>query len=374
MPADQTNTIPVKENPSGSGTITITQPKQKWEIKMAWSEYRNGKWTQKQVSKDAMYDNTYNDINQFTFIPYIDSSVPQASTVNIQVKINVISPLDSTKNTFKFTNNEITVDQESDVTEKSLEGFRINLEFNFQYDVAEIYSFQIPNSDAGFFDMNTNYNEDSKKINLEVLRNTVSNYFFHPRTHQLLCNLETGNLIDFFECIPNDPKDPISTKYVGHLKDIEMQHELFGGYGNSSNGGILYNELAAPYSIYNWELFFHAPMMLAGSLCNAQNFELAMQWYEYVLNPKASGPDSTRFWRFWPFQNTNASDSIENFFYSLQPNASSSQISTWRNSPFNPHAIARLRPSAYMKWTVMKYLDNLISWGDYLFTQHTISI
>ena len=26
-----------------------------WEIKMAWSEYRNAKWTQKQVSADAIY-------------------------------------------------------------------------------------------------------------------------------------------------------------------------------------------------------------------------------------------------------------------------------------------------------------------------------
>lgn len=27
-----------------------------WEIKMAWSEYRNGKWTQKQISKDTIAD------------------------------------------------------------------------------------------------------------------------------------------------------------------------------------------------------------------------------------------------------------------------------------------------------------------------------
>ncbi len=32
-----------------------TKPTEYWEIKLAWSEYRNGKWTQKQVSKDAIY-------------------------------------------------------------------------------------------------------------------------------------------------------------------------------------------------------------------------------------------------------------------------------------------------------------------------------
>ncbi|MEI6900933.1 MAG: hypothetical protein WCL00_13735, partial [Bacteroidota bacterium] len=40
--------------------------------------------------------------------------------------------------------------------------------------------------------------------------------------------------------------------------------------------------------------------------------------------------------------------------------------------PFRPHVIARMRISAYMKNTVMKYLDNLIAWGDNLFGRDTI--
>src|SRR5262249_28433007 len=35
-------------------------------------------------------------------------------------------------------------------------------------------------------------------------------------------------------------------------------------------------------------------------------------------------------------------------------------------------AIARLRPSAYQKSIVMKYIDNLLDWGDQLFTQFTM--
>ena len=41
------------------------------------------------------------------------------------------------------------------------------------------------------------------------------------------------------------------------------------------------------------------------------------------------------------------------------------------NDPFDPHAIASLRYSAYGKATVMKFLDNLIAWGDSLFSQYT---
>ena len=40
---------------SGDSTDS-SKPIEYWEIKMAWSEYRNGKWTQKQLSKDAISD------------------------------------------------------------------------------------------------------------------------------------------------------------------------------------------------------------------------------------------------------------------------------------------------------------------------------
>ena len=41
-------------------------------------------------------------------------------------------------------------------------------------------------------------------------------------------------------------------------------------------------------------------------------------------------------------------------------------------TPFDPFAVARSRPVAFQYYVVMKYLDNLIAWGDSLFTQMTI--
>src|SRR5258706_13703986 len=43
-----------------------------------------------------------------------------------------------------------------------------------------------------------------------------------------------------------------------------------------------------------------------------------------------------------------------------------------RNKPFMPHAVARTRQLAYMYFVVMRYLDNLMAWGDDLFRQDTI--
>ncbi len=41
-------------------------------------------------------------------------------------------------------------------------------------------------------------------------------------------------------------------------------------------------------------------------------------------------------------------------------------------NPFQPHRIARLRLGAYQKTVVMKYIDNLIAWGDQLFARDSV--
>src|SRR5207245_1788092 len=35
------------------------------------------------------------------------------------------------------------------------------------------------------------------------------------------------------------------------------------------------------YSIYNWESFFHAPLLIASRLSQNQRFEEAMNWFHY---------------------------------------------------------------------------------------------
>ena len=45
---------------------------------------------------------------------------------------------------------------------------------------------------------------------------------------------------------------------------------------------------------------------------------------------------------------------------------------TGARNPFDPHRIADYRTVAYQKTVVMKYLDNLIAWGDNLFRQDSM--
>jgi hypothetical protein len=230
--------------------------------------------------------------------------------------------------------------------------------------------------------------------------------------------------------------------------------------------------------IYYWEIFFHAPALIARALNDAQRFEDARTWYEYVFNP--TKPDG--YWRFLPFlaadvaalaensareiaeladevQAAGVADATAGLSDTLAPIlaglatlapafrqnrrltpdeeaildmfASStlptvlvgvadtiaarltprvreprrtalrralaaarelqertavvaglrrqydylgdreSLLEAYRNDPFDPHAIADLRPVAHRRAVVMAYIDNLLDWGDLLFRQYT---
>ncbi|HLQ25409.1 MAG TPA: IPT/TIG domain-containing protein [Acidiferrobacterales bacterium] len=224
------------------------------------------------------------------------------------------------------------------------------------------------------------------------------------------------------------------------------------------------------YAIYNWELFFHIPLLIATRLSQNQRFEEAQKWFHYIFNPTTNSMDPVpqRFWNFLPFYECSASDeinsSIEQLLLQLdtpvisavsptaglagasvtiaganfgvsqgtstvtfngtpapatswsdtqivvtvpsgaatgnvvvtvggtasngvafivgtgapvnpQPSECGldveSQVSQWTTNPFDPFLIARMRTIAFRKTVVMKYLDNLIAWGDYLFSQNT---
>lgn len=139
------------------------------------------------------------------------------------------------------------------------------------------------------------------------------------------------------------------------------------------------------YSSYNWELFFHAPLLVATTLSKNGKYAEARQWFHYIFNPlsteSASANPNSPFWQVLPFK-TASDQEIENYIAGLQPGYDvnptgpgnpdvDQQIDAWRADPYNAFKIARLRPITFMKYVVMAYLDNLINWGDDLFRTYT---
>ncbi|MBL1098335.1 neuraminidase-like domain-containing protein [Streptomyces coffeae] len=139
------------------------------------------------------------------------------------------------------------------------------------------------------------------------------------------------------------------------------------------------------YAPYNWELFFHVPMFIAGKLSANQRFEEALEWYHYIFDPTGIAsphPDprtpQQKYWVTKPFYETTTDGYREQKIeYITRVIAEGSakheaQVAEWRNHPFNPHLIARKRWVAYQKNVLIKYIQTLIAWGDQLFGQDTI--
>ncbi|MDH4244953.1 MAG: neuraminidase-like domain-containing protein [Nitrospira sp.] len=130
------------------------------------------------------------------------------------------------------------------------------------------------------------------------------------------------------------------------------------------------------YALYNWEIFFHAPLMIACKLSENQRFDEAMRWFHYIFDPTNTESPNVpqRYWITRPFfeQNSDAyrQQRIDNLLKNIDQHKD--ELIAWKNNPFKPHLIARYRPVAYQKTVVMKYIENLIAWADQLFKRDTI--
>ena len=216
--------------------------------------------------------------------------------------------------------------------------------------------------------------------------------FFHPLVGKLVqqLNNSTGDAVakmldpDFLAGLTNTffsaPTSPAGTiaQYTVPVQDntdvtsypaqIDLDHQL-------------------PYANYNWELLYHIPVAVAVHLSQNQRFAEAQQWFHYVFDPTATGtaPVPERFWKFLYFRKNPESVDLGKLFVLLSTPAAdldSTQLgevqdlltsySASVSTPFSPFPVARSRPVAFQYYVVMKYLDNLIAWGDSLFSQMTI--
>jgi hypothetical protein len=168
---------------------------------------------------------------------------------------------------------------------------------------------------------------------------------------------------DFFKDLyqPNEGDQTVAVKYSP--KEIDV----------SEHGA---------YAIYNWELLFHVPLTIAVHLSKNQRFAEAQRWFHYIFDPTTN---DGQFWRFLAFRKDRDVKQIDELLRLVskpddectaeeleQKKLVLSGYETLRNKPFQPHAVARTRFLAYQYCVVMKYLDNLIAWGDSLFRQDTI--
>ena len=128
-------------------------------------------------------------------------------------------------------------------------------------------------------------------------------------------------------------------------------------------------DFSGAYGAYYWEIFYHAPTLVAAALATQQQFSDAKHWYEYIFSPTSqddmgldAGNEAQRVWQFLPFRN-HTLQTLDDIL------ANEQQLRVSMEQPFDPHALARLRIGAYEKTVVMRYIDTLLDWGDSYFAQ-----
>ena len=132
----------------------------------------------------------------------------------------------------------------------------------------------------------------------------------------------------------------------------------------------------APFSVYNWELFYHIPLYVAQLLSQNQQFEDAQSWFQYIFNPtpKAAIPCRSAFGSRSRCTISPARRSFEADQHAArgrQSRRSGRRRASERVAAEPVQSVPARRPApgvAYMKSTVMSYLDNLIAWADNLFS------
>lgn len=339
-------------------------PKQCWEVKLAYTEYRSGRWSQKQVSADSIL--TPEDVNlspsdAFQFLPQSVSSDGE-DYISIQVwqchqdPMNSGAPtdvgsfigqfifdgsliykgvlLDSEKpSNWVATNFQLVNGRSSGPTVSSLQKDTDGALPYFNKEPCVKYEIQGETTAALDRQGIVHYSSSSSAL------------FFHPFTNKLLraankSQEDIGPILRVFKTL-GARTSTISTGAFG-LKSSEV----------ASDGRTYptYSELSQPYSNYNWELGFHAPMQMAQNLMTSQQFDSALEMIHHVFDPYADGPDAKRVWQWPPFKETNSAKVLETILNQLKPREFDQRITQWRDNPFRPHVVARGRIVAYMKW------------------------
>ncbi len=116
---------------------------------------------------------------------------------------------------------------------------------------------------------------------------------------------------------------------------------------------------------YYWELMYFSPLTMANVLQTTQQYDKALTWYKGVFNPSRRRSDSISPFVFAPFEDASGNNI-------LGPLLNTRYLNDLHLHAFEAHRMAQLRGSLpYKKYMVMRYIQNLLAWGDSLFKDNT---
>lgn len=404
---------------------TYSEPEKFWVIRLGWSEYRGNSWMAKRMSEAVLSTFYYPDYYQkkeslegllFLSHPSIENPhqqeflfVHETSGLHYEG-----STLQNEYFVFDFDNQKATSGKLEGINfisyyhelAQDLTGKRLgqHLKKSFRFDqglvINSLIGESVPENSIilspswsvlnGRTTVRANiYNRpflisDNQSGYLVFQRH--KKYFFLPFNHPMVPEIRTvigdhfsnGNFLQEFAAIQESERALFATQY-----DFGPSIE---NLGNVPVAQIEFESNQA-YAQYNWELFFHIPVHIANKFRQEQKFEAALKWFQFVFDPNArEGEAPLKFWNFKPFRDLFSEPGADQYrniwdlfraWHDEDVDESvreelDRQVGEWEQNAFSPHAVARLRIVAYMKWTVMRYIDTLVEWADQLFRRDSI--
>ncbi|WP_162848333.1 neuraminidase-like domain-containing protein [Paenibacillus nanensis] len=415
-----------KTAPPGNNIPTQDQqgstPKERFTLKLAWSEYRKQKWSKKKMStlQVNLPEITYGVDEQQEKLWYGFRAVPFSDKIRFDIGLGLSQTtwdvtnyhyrhlgllwFDINENfTYAYDNSVYTRSSAVSVRQLGMQLASLNDKQALTY----FYSAEPASSSRSMTFLGTSQSgfrltarpDDMWFFYAHQYRKPSFFYQDSLRTYLAEHRADWGNgdpnlqftahyhpfIMSFMHALNMGGIDSLFSKYI---QTSENTTAFQTNYQPTANVYPVYPrenvdfEYGSAYGVYNWELFFHVPLMVADRLSKEQRFEEAKRWFHYIFNPTSHDFDNIPTpWNFKPFRdNPYAHAQIWDLLLLLadpegsleQKEKLRNQVAAWRQNPFEPHRIARMRISAYQKNVVMKYIDNLLSWGDQLFAQDTM--
>lgn len=400
-----------------------------WEIKMGWTEYRNGKWSAKQISQSALEVKAV----EGTYPPA--GSAPPRELWNLATQFPDITSFKFwvRERTFKLAATPDPIHILVVDVERSI-GTTVSNSVSYPLGQFELRGQQLvlaspdPNTPwkstvpTSFMKLTWNVAASQKdtvpKTVIEHGKNkkrpllTVteppklsSEYTWTMAFDELNFNMATGFILDvdtahdvqtFFAFPPvfregSDPEydealelatfpNVVSPLLVEAATLTEGLKQVYGTVSNLSSelyfdgfGGRnskIFHEQANPSALYTWETSVHVVSLLMERLLSTQQYDLALSIARCAFDPTIDGNSVNRCWLFPPFRDPTVQAGNPLDFGSSWENKLAAD--EWNANRASVHAAARGRPVAYMKRLAMKYIEIIIASGDEFFRQNTL--
>ncbi|KJK66680.1 hypothetical protein P875_00128007 [Aspergillus parasiticus SU-1] len=399
--------------------VRKSTPKYRWEIRMGFIEYQNGKWSNRKVSQSVLYipqeDYQLPNISGFQF--HIDTRTDNVESDAV-LRVRVCRT-GQCLGVFEMRGQQLLlVDSDQypvdSVTARSvLRTVNPNIEFSKlinrdgkSWNVGESPDFAsldpppilpekrerdntvMAHSLVVSFD-DINYKATTGFV-LEVCDKEDFRTLFlfppfrreyDPQRKGLLKgdNLDEENMNDYI--------NPMLLKKLGDGKGLKPLYDTIRGfkYSETTTGApaddyshdifgrrntVLPHERSTPFAIYNWELGVHIPSLLIERLLATHQYELALTVARLVFDPTIVGGKVEEAWSFPPFRSRQVRTG-KGAAFDLEWQKSISKHE-WLERKGNVHAAARGMPRAYMLRIAMKYIEILIAAGDEQFRLNTL--